>query len=86
MSAVGLIRFYEVGGDRYLEVVNFDREQPGLHKRTKSDYPDPPEDLGNSRKLPEIPKTSGKSPEFPQTPGKFPEIPEIPGNSRMNLT
>ena len=46
MSAVGLIRFYESGGDRYLEIVNFDREQPGLHKRTKSDYPDPPDDFG----------------------------------------
>jgi hypothetical protein len=46
MSAVGLIRFYEVGGDRYLEIVNFDREQPGLHKMTKSDYPDPPDDFG----------------------------------------
>jgi hypothetical protein len=52
MSAVGLIRFYEAGGDRYLEIVNFDREQPGLHKRTKSDYPDPPDDFG---KFPEVP-------------------------------
>ena len=29
MSAVGLIRFYEVVGNRYLEVVNIDREQRG---------------------------------------------------------
>jgi hypothetical protein len=50
MSDVGLIRFYHVGPDRYLEIVSFDREQPGLQKRTKSDYPDPPEDFG---KLPE---------------------------------
>ena len=70
MSAVGLIRFYEAGGDRYLQIVNFDREQPGLHKRTKSDFPDPPDDFG---KFPEIPKTSRKIPELPVRPGKFPE-------------
>ncbi len=78
MNDVGLIRFYQVGPDRYLEIANFDREQPGLHKRTKSNYPDPPppETFGNSRKFPESPKASGK----------FPEISEIPRNSRMNLT
>lgn len=68
MNAVGLIRFYEVGGDRYLEIVNFDREQPGLHKRTKSDYPDPPptrEDFGK----------------FPEVPGNFQDLREIPGDS-----
>jgi hypothetical protein len=50
MNEVGLIRFYHVDMDRYLEIVKFDREQPGLHRRTKSDYPDPPgvpEEFGN---------------------------------------
>lgn len=37
-----LIRLYETDGERYLEVANFEREQSGLHKRTKSQYPDPP--------------------------------------------
>jgi hypothetical protein len=70
MCAVGLIRFYEVGGNRYLEIVNFDREQPGLHKRTKSDYPDPPEDFGK----------------FQEFPGNSRNFRGPPGNSRMNLT
>jgi len=70
MSAVGLIRFYEAGGDRYLEVINFDREQPGLHKRTKSDYPDPPDDFGK----------------FPEVPGNSRNLRGPPGNSRKNRT
>ena len=68
MSDVGLIRFYEVGGDRYLEVVNFDREQPGLHKRTKSDYPDPPPRQESFGKFPKLP---GNSPRF-RKPREFP--------------
>ena len=70
MSAVGLIRFYEAGGDRYLEIVNFDREQPGLHKRTKSDYPDPPDGFGK----------------FPEIPGTSADPREIPGRTEPNLT
>ncbi len=65
MSAVGLIRFCEVNGDRYLAVVNFDREQPGLSKRTKSNYPEPPENPGVSGNFPEVPGTSQESPEIP---------------------
>ncbi len=77
MSAVGLIRFYEVGGDRYLEIVNFDREQPGLHKRTKSDYPDPP---GGFWEIP------GSSRKFPRLPGNSRNFRRLPGNSRKNRT
>jgi len=80
MSAVGLIRFYEVGGDRYLEVVNFDREQPGLHKRTKSDYPDPPEDFGKFREFP------GDSQNFPEIPGTSADPREIPGRTEPKGT
>lgn len=60
MHEVGLIRLCEVEGERYVQVVNFDREQPGLNKRTSSAYPDPPGILGNSGKFPEIPETAGK--------------------------
>ena len=77
MSAAGLIRFYEVAGDKYLQVVNFDREQPGLHKRTKSDFPDPPDDFG---KFPEIPGNSQNFREIPGdsgNPGKFPDEPNL---------
>ena len=65
MHEVGLICLYEVGGNRYVQVVNFDREQPGLNKRTSSTYPDPPDISGNSGKFQEIPETSGKVVEIP---------------------
>jgi hypothetical protein len=48
-----LIRLYEVQGRRYGLVLNFDREQPGLHKRSKPEYPGPD---GNLEELaPETP-------------------------------
>jgi hypothetical protein len=89
MSAVGLIRFYEVGGDRYLEIVNFDREQPGLHKRTKSDYPDPPADPGGFGKFPEVPGNSQNFREFPGesgNPGNFPDEPNLTEPNRTEQT
>jgi hypothetical protein len=62
MNEVGLIRLYFAGSDRYLEVVNFDREQPNLNKRTKSEFPDPQgsfenfqKDFGISENILEIP-------------------------------
>lgn len=48
----GLIQWYEVGGNQYIQIDKFDRHQTGLHKRTKSKFPDPP---GNSGNFPEIP-------------------------------
>ena len=83
MSLVGLIRFYEVGGDRYLEIINFDREQPGLHKRTKSDYPDPPTPPDDFGKFPEVPGNSQNSREIPGTSA---DPREIPGRTEPNLT
>jgi len=53
MNEVGLIRLYYAGPDRFLEVVNFDREQPGLHKRTKSECPLPAEEPADFGKFPE---------------------------------
>lgn len=47
-----LIQWYEVDGDLYIQVVNFEKHQQGLHKRTKSKLPEPP---GNSGKFREIP-------------------------------
>jgi hypothetical protein len=75
MNDVGLIRFYEVGGDRYLEVVNFDREQPNLNKRTKSIFPDPPGDGDEFGKFPEVPGNSKNSQEVPGDSGNPREIP-----------
>lgn len=50
MNEIGLIRLYFAAGDRFLEVVNFDREQPNLNKRTKSEFPDPQDDSGKFQK------------------------------------
>lgn len=49
---VELINWYEIRGERYIQIVNFDDHQQGLHKRTKSKFPEPP---GHSGKFPEIP-------------------------------
>lgn len=48
----GLIIWYQVESDKYIQVINFDDHQQGLHKRTRSKHPDPPE-------IGEIPGTSG---------------------------
>jgi DnaD/phage-associated family protein len=51
----GLIIWYEVNGDKFIQVENFDDHQSGLHKRTKSKFPPPPV---VSEKFPEIPGNS----------------------------
>lgn len=47
-----LIEWYEIDGNKYIQIVNFERHQTGLHKRTLSKIPECP---GDSRKFPEIP-------------------------------
>lgn len=59
MDRVGLISWYQVDGRRYVQITQFDEHQTGLHKRTRSRYPDPPGDSGN---FPEIP-SEGKGTE-----------------------
>jgi len=49
---VRLVIWYEVGERRYLQIVDFERHQVGLHKRTKSHFPRVP---GKSRKFRELP-------------------------------
>lgn len=48
MHTVGLIVRYEANGAIYLQVNQFDEHQSGLHKRTKSKFPEPTEIPGNS--------------------------------------
>ena len=48
MHKTGLVVLYKVDNCELLQIVDFDRHQPGLNKRTKAD-------------LPEIPRTSRKS-------------------------
>lgn len=52
LASVGMITRYEVAGKRFVQIVNFDPHQLGLHKRTKSAFPEIP---GDSGKFPEIP-------------------------------
>lgn len=53
MSAKGLIQRYEVKGEIYIQFPSWDEHQTGLHKRTKSKFPDPiPGDSGKFREIP----------------------------------
>lgn len=51
-----LINWYEVDGDKYIQINNFEDHQTGLHKRTISKFPEPLQDIpGSSGKIQEIP-------------------------------
>lgn len=52
LHEVELVVWYVVDGKRYLQIVDFERHQTGLHKRTRSRYPRVPE---SSELFPEIP-------------------------------
>lgn len=52
LQSVGLILRYDVDGSRILQVLDFERHQSGLHKRSSSRFPEFP---GSSGKIPEIP-------------------------------
>jgi len=49
LEAAGLIAWYNAAGKLYIEIQNFEWHQQGLHKRTRSQFPDIP---GTSRKFP----------------------------------
>lgn len=55
----GCIVWYEIDETKYIQIVNFEKHQTGLHKRTKSKFPEVPGSLpyisDDSRKFPEIP-------------------------------
>lgn len=53
-----LINWYESGNERYIQIINFDDHQQGLHKRTRSKFPEPP---NYSRKFPEIPSEQNRT-------------------------
>lgn len=52
LDAVKLIAWYEVDGSRYVQIIDFERHQSGLHKRTSSRFPRVP---GKSRKFSGVP-------------------------------
>lgn len=59
MQHVGLIERYQAKGGIYLQIVDFEAHQQGLHKRTDSKFPEPPEIPGDSL-LRELNLTEGK--------------------------
>lgn len=59
LEACGLIELYPHDDEMVMSIVNFDDHQSGLHKRTKSRFPD------SSGKFPETPGNSGNPPEIP---------------------
>jgi len=85
LHQVGLVQWYDASGKQCLQIVDFDRHQAGLHKRTNSEFP------GNSGKFPEIPKNDGKpktpiKPAFPGNSGNFREIPSEGKGTELNRT
>ena len=50
LDSVGLIHVYERDDNTYLQIIDFEAHQVGLHHRSKSKFPKP---AGNSRKFPE---------------------------------
>lgn len=70
-----LIIWYEVNGEKVIQIVNFEKHQTGLHKRTKSKFPENP--LNKT----ELPGTSGNFREIPSE-GKGREENGIEENGR----
>jgi hypothetical protein len=66
LDAIALIRWYQAGPKRYVQIVDFDAHQQGLHKRTKAQIPPPNGQAGaapvqpDSTHFPEIPGSSRK--------------------------
>lgn len=58
-----LINLYEIDEEMYIQIINFEEHQQGLHKRTRSKFPEPP---NYSRKFSEIP-SEGKGREGNRT-------------------
>ena len=71
----GLITWYEVDGEKIVQIDNFEKHQQGLHKRTRSKFPDIPETSGKITKNPseqnrtELKRTEEKGIELEQISG-----------------
>jgi len=57
LARAGLILRYEVDGQQIAQVVDFDKHQGNLHKRTKSKFPEPPGISGN---VPDFPSSRAR--------------------------
>src|SRR3990167_10529014 len=60
---VGLILLYSVNSGCFLQIVDFEEHQQGLHKRTESKYP-PPQEIPGDSLLTELNRTEGKRTEL----------------------
>ncbi|MCG7406747.1 DnaD domain protein [Paenibacillus sp. ACRRX] len=84
LAASGLILWYESDGEKVLQILNFEKHQQGLHKRTKSKFPDHiPNDSGNFPGIPsELKRTELKRTEENRTEekGTEQELEQIFGN------
>jgi hypothetical protein len=68
LHQVGLIVWYEADGRKCIQIVDFERHQSGLHKRTGSEFPDA---SGNFREIPsEGKRREGNRTEEKGTEGK----------------
>lgn len=67
-----LIIWYQVSGKRFVQITNFDPHQTGLHKRTKSTFPEIPGISGN------VSESLGSVGNRQEIPGKSEKVPEIP--------
>ncbi|MEK3673588.1 DnaD domain-containing protein [Paenibacillus sp. FSL R10-2771] len=52
LQAQGLILWYEADGERVVQIQQFEKHQQGLHKRTRSKFPDFPGSSGNHPVIP----------------------------------
>jgi hypothetical protein len=86
LAAVGLIAAYEIDGSHFVQIIDYDRHQSGIHKRTRSRYPEAPGISGNFREIPEPPGISGGFPEVPGVSGSLQEFPKSTGTTELNRT
>ena len=78
MHKVKLIQLYSDSGNRFIQIVNFRREQPGLKPSLKSRYPDPPADAQPNK--PEASKMGSENSK--QEVEQNQQLPDTPGDSR----
>lgn len=52
LDEYGLIHWYEVGGEMFIQIIQFDKHQQGLHKRTNPKFPAFPGTSGNFPNIP----------------------------------
>lgn len=89
----GLINWYEVDGTKYIQIENFEAHQTGLHKRTRSKFPDPPETFreipGISENVPKIPLEQNRTEQNrreenrTETPAVAEQADDVPDNKQL---